>query len=67
MTVKIRDNTGDPLKWSFNEIAGEPGKFMIKTEQPGEDAIYERNLALKNSGMQGNFQFGRQLASIPVR
>ena len=54
----------DVIRWEMEDVVGEPGKWMIKTEQD-EEPILAHNLALQNSEYTGDFTFGRHVASIP--
>lgn len=56
---------GSPISWKMEDVVGEPGKWIIKTEQD-EQPILEHNLALRNSEYTGDLTFGRHLADIPL-
>lgn len=63
MPLKLPDD-GGVIDWEMESVVGEPGKYMIKTEQD-EQPILEHNKALRNAGYTGDLSFGRHIASIP--
>jgi len=55
----------DIITWEMEDVVGEPGKWVIRTQQ-ADEPIYENNQALRNCDYKGEFEFGRHVASIPL-
>lgn len=60
---KLPDD-GSGISWEMEDVVGEPGKWIIKTEQD-EKPFLEIAQNLRNSEYTGNLTFGRHVASIP--
>ncbi len=60
---KLPSDGGD-ISWEMEDVVGEPGKWIIKTEQD-ETPYLNWAATLRSHEYTGDLTFGRHVASIP--